>query len=201
MRKVNLFIKRVVDILFSMICLTILSPVFIIVPILIFLETTEGPFFKQERIGKLGKKFFILKFKTMISDKTAEVNFDFSKDANRVTKVGQILRRTKIDEIPQLINVLKGDMSLVGPRPTVSIQVEKYSEYEKKRLKMPAGMTGLAQVNGNIALSWEERIKYDVYYVENFDLSMDIKILFKTILVVFYGEERYKKTIDNGSDL
>ena len=125
-------------------------------------------------------------------DKEAEKSHDFTKDAERMTPFGNLIRRLKIDELPQLINVFKGDMSLVGPRPTIKEQTDLYNDYQRQRLKMRPGMTGLAQVNGNISLSWDERIKYDVEYVTNFSVLLDLKILFKTVGVVVFGEAKYK---------
>ncbi|MFC4354202.1 sugar transferase [Chryseomicrobium palamuruense] len=193
MRTLNLFIKRLVDIIGSGLGLLIISPLLLIVVLLIKL-TMPGPiFFKQERVGKNKRLFQILKFRTMKVDTEAEKDLDFSKDKDRLTSIGKILRRTKIDELPQLINVLVGDMSLVGPRPTVMKQVEKYTEYQLKRLNMSPGMTGLAQVNGNITLPWEQRIQYDIEYIENFSVLLDCKILFKTVAIVLFGEERFNK--------
>jgi undecaprenyl phosphate N,N'-diacetylbacillosamine 1-phosphate transferase len=192
MKKIESVIKRFFDILFSLLGLIITSPLFFIVGLLIKI-TLPGPvFFKQERVGKDKATFTIFKFRTMKVDKDAESRMDFSKDAERLTGLGNFLRRSKIDELPQLINVLINDMSLVGPRPTIMKQVELYTDYQLLRLKMKPGMTGLAQVNGNAAISWEDRIKYDVKYVEHFSLYLDFKILLKTIAIVIFGEEKYK---------
>lgn len=192
-RKINLFIKRTVDILGSGMGLLILSPILLVTALLIKI-TMPGPvFFKQVRVGKYKKTFSILKFRTMKVDLDAEKNHDTSKDEERKTVLGNILRRTKIDELPQLINVFKGDMSLVGPRPTFAEQTDTYNEFQMQRLNMRPGMTGLAQVNGNITIPWEERIKYDVMYVQNFSVPLDIKILFKTMKVILFGEEKYAK--------
>ena len=193
MRTFNLFIKRLIDLFGSLIGMIIMSPLLIIVAILIKL-TMPGPIlFMQERVGKDKKIFDILKFRTMTVDEEAEKNLDFFKDEDRLTPVGRLLRRTKIDELPQLINVLKGDMSLVGPRPTVMQQVESYTDYQMQRLTMRPGMTGLAQVNGNTALPWEQRIKYDIEYINNFSILLDFRILFKTVAIVLFGEERFRK--------
>ena len=129
----------------------------------------------------------------MSVDENATNNFDFSKDSQRISSVGNFLRRTKFDETIQLYNVLKGEMSLVGPRPTIMNQVIKYDDFQKRRLRVRPGMTGLAQVNGNTALTWEERIIYDVKYVDSYTFLLDIKILIKTILVVLFGEDNFKK--------
>lgn len=186
--------KRFIDIIVSFLVLLVLSPILIIVAIAIKLESKESIFFKQERVGLNGKVFNLLKFKSMKSNIAAEKNFDFSLDEERITKVGKFIRRTKIDELPQLINVLKGDMSLVGPRPTIKKQVDAYNDYQRQRLNVRPGMTGLAQVNGNIYLDWDERIKYDVYYVRNKSLLLDLKILFKTVGVVIFGEGKFLNT-------
>lgn len=196
MRALNLAIKRCVDILGSGIGIIILSPVFLISAALIEI-TMPGPvFFKQVRIGKNKKLFSILKFRTMKVDKQAEETHDVSKDEERKTPFGNFMRRTKIDELPQLFNVFKGDMSLVGPRPTFAEQAEEYDEVQIHRLDMRPGMTGLAQINGNIALPWEDRIKYDIAYVEKFNVFLDLKILIGTIKVVIFGEEKFKKAPD-----
>ncbi|MBA2175356.1 sugar transferase [Halobacillus locisalis] len=192
-RKLSLFIKRIIDILGSGLGLLIILPLFIIVIILIKV-TMPGPiFFKQDRVGKDKKAFQILKFRTMKVDTEAEKNLDFSKDKNRLTTSGRVLRRTKVDELPQLLNVFSGDMSLVGPRPTVGIQVDNYTEFQTQRLNMRPGMTGLAQVNGNITLPWKQRIEYDVEYIRNFSILLDCKILIKTVAIVLLGERKFKK--------
>ena len=193
MRQVNLIIKRIIDLLGSGLGLILISPIFLIT-ILLIKTTMPGPiFFTQERVGKDKKIFKILKFRTMKVDKEAEKSLDFTKDKDRLTSTGKVLRRLKVDELPQLINVFKADMSLVGPRPTIMQQVDKYTEHQLKRLKIKPGMTGLAQVNGNIALAWEQRIKYDIEYVQKFNLLLDIKILFKTVAIVLFGEARFKR--------
>lgn len=193
MRELNLFIKRLIDLFGSGIGLILISPLLIISAILIKL-TMPGPlFFKQERVGKDGYKFSILKFRTMKVDREAEKSLDFSKDKDRITPVGKLLRRTKIDELPQLLNVFRGDMSLVGPRPTIQQQVDNYTKFQLQRLNMRPGMTGLAQVNGNITLPWEQRIEYDVEYIQRFNVILDFKILFKTIAIVIMGEDKFKK--------
>lgn len=179
------------DIFGSVMGLLLSSPLLLIVFVLIKI-TMPGPiFFFQERVGKNGEVFRIYKLRTMKVDVDAEKSFDISKDEMRITSLGRILRRFKIDELVQLINVLKGEMSLVGPRPTLKMQTDNYSEYEMQRLKMLPGMTGLAQVNGNIAISWDERIAYDIEYINGFSVWLDMKILLKTILIIFCGEEKF----------
>lgn len=194
-RNLNHFLKRVMDILGSGLGLVLCLPLILVIVILIK-STMPGPvFFKQERIGKNEKSIHILKFRTMRVDQEAERNLDFSKDQDRITKLGKLLRRSKIDELPQLIHVLLGDMSLVGPRPTIRKQVEIYTTTEMQRLTMKPGMTGLAQVNGNVSLSWKERIQYDLKYIRNFSILLDFKILMKTVAIILLGEEYFKNEI------
>lgn len=192
MRRIDLAIKRTADFLGSGIGLIVFSPVILITVILMELFMPGPVFFKQQRVGKNGTLFYILKFRSMKVDKEAEKNHDFTKDTQRMTTFGNLIRRLKIDELPQLINVFKGDMSLVGPRPTIKEQTDLYNDYQRQRLKMRPGMTGLAQVNGNISLTWDERIEYDIEYVNKFNVLLDIKIFFKTIAVVICGEDKFK---------
>ncbi len=194
------YIKRLLDYILAVVLLAALSPIMLLAAIAIKLEDPKGPvLFKQERVGKNGRIFKIYKFRTMKVDNKAEKNFDSSKDAERITFIGKILRRTKIDELPQLFNVVKGDMALVGPRPTIKIQVDNYTSREMRRLKVRPGMTGLAQVNGNVALPWDKRIEYDVFYVDNYSVILDIKILLKTIAIILFGEKHFKKEITKAS--
>lgn len=198
LQNMSLGIKRGADVIGSGLGLIVLSPLLVLIALMIKIFMPGPIFFKQERVGKSEKIFFILKFRSMKVDKVAEESHDFTKDESRMTSLGKLLRRTKIDEIPQLINVVKGDMSLVGPRPTVKEQVDQYTDYQRHRLDMRPGMTGLAQVNGNVALSWEERIEYDLKYVNNFSLLLDLRILIKTVLVVIFGEQRFKNPVKRG---
>lgn len=193
MKNKELKVKRLIDLFGSIFGLFILSPLLLLTMVLIKI-TMPGPiFFTQERVGKDGKLFNIIKFRTMKVDQEAEKAIDCSKDQQRLTGLGKFLRRSKIDELPQLINVLLGDMSLVGPRPTLKRQVDRYSEYEFKRLATKPGMTGLAQINGGTSIPWKERIDYDIRYVAAFSLSLDMKIIFKTFLVIFCGEKEFQK--------
>ena len=187
MRKFQLFIKRAFDIIasFTLIVLLIAIPVFIVVPILIRL-TSKGPaVFTQERVGKNGKIFKIYKFRTMrIPEDSLDENGEMLSPKERITKVGRFLRKTSIDELMQLFNILGGSMSFVGPRPTLPDQVEKYAEYHKQRHNMRPGVTGWAQVNGRNNLTWTQKIEYDIEYINKFSLWLDIKIFFKTVGVV-----------------
>jgi exopolysaccharide biosynthesis polyprenyl glycosylphosphotransferase len=189
---VSFLVKEVFDKIVSFVALLVLMPIFLVVALLIKLDSKGTVFFIQERVGKNGKPFKAIKFRTMLvgADKKTRGRY-IDKENPYVTHFGKFLRRSSIDELPQLINVLKGEMSLVGPRPTLKYQVEKYNEYQKKRLLMKPGITGWALVNGRNKLTWEERIKYDVWYAENWSFWLDIKILFKTVWVVAKGEGLY----------
>ena len=192
-RELNLAIKRTADIVFGAAGLIVLLPILLISAILLEIFMPGPLFFKQQRVGKDGRLFNIIKFRSMKVDKALEAAHDFTRDAERMTPFGKLLRRTKIDELPQLWNVLVGDMSLVGPRPTVKEQTDKYNDYQRQRLNMRPGMTGLAQANGNVSLTWDERFVYDIEYVNNFSVLLDVRILCKTVLVVIMGEEKFKR--------
>ena len=154
---------------------------------------SKGPvFFKQERVGKDGELFTIYKFRTMVENaENKGAGYRVKNKDPRITKIGNFLRKASLDELPQLINVLKGNMSLVGPRPTLAFQVKDYNEYQKQRLKVKPGITGLAQVNGRASLDWEERIEYDIRYIENRSFILDLKIIFKTFIVLFRNDNIY----------
>lgn len=191
-RKLQLFIKRLFDIFVSLIVIVPFFPVWLVVALVIRL-TSEGPvFFLQDRPGKDKKIFKVYKFRTMRPGSEKMVKgVEVMKDDDRVTAVGRFLRRSKLDEIPQCLNVLKGEMSLIGPRPERVDSLADYDEEISKRLNMLPGMTGLAQVSGNIYLTLQNRYKLDVYYVEHFSLWLDIRILLRTVGVVLLGEEHY----------
>jgi len=196
MRNINLFIKRLIDVLGSLVGLIIISPVLIIIAILIKL-TSKGPIlFRQERLGKDGKVFKIIKFRTMVvnAERIGDGLKVKSENDNRITKIGKHLRATSLDELPQLINVLKGEMSLVGPRPPVPhhpYKYEDYDHYQIRRFEMKPGMTGLTQVTVRNSVPWEERIAIDVDYVEKFNVCLDIKILYKTFKKILKREGIY----------
>lgn len=191
MRKFNLFLKRAFDIVVGCVLAVILTviPVLIIVPILIKL-TSKGPaVFTQDRVGKDGKVFKIYKFRSMrIPEDSLDENGEMLPPNERITKVGRILRKTSLDELMQIFNVIEGTMSIVGPRPTLPYQVENYDEHQKRRMEMRPGVTGWAQVNGRNDLTWSEKIEYDIEYIEKFNFFFDIAILFKTVAVVFKQE-------------
>ncbi len=174
--------KRLIDFTASLVGLIILSPIFIIVAILVAVKLGTPVFFTQERPGKNGKIFKMMKFRSMTNDK--DENGNLLPNNVRLTPFGKWLRASSLDEIPGLINVLKGDMSLVGPRPLRVHYLPLYSEFENRRHEVKPGITGWAQVNGRNAISWEEKFKLDVWYVDNKSLLLDIKILFLTVLKV-----------------
>ena len=180
------FFKRLLDFSAALLGFIILSPIFIVITLFLAIANEGKPFFFQTRPGKNEKLFDIIKFKTMNDKKDAEGNL--LSDAERLTKVGQFVRKTSLDEIPQLLNVIKGDMSLIGPRPLLPEYLELYNETQKRRHEVRPGITGWAQVNGRNAISWEQKFEYDVWYVENITFLLDIKILFLTIKKVFVSE-------------
>lgn len=180
------YIKRLLDIVISLTALIILSPVMLIVAILVRIKLGSPVIFKQERPGKDEKIFKLYKFRSM-SDKKDE-NGKLLPDSERLTKFGKILRATSLDELPELVNILKGEMSLIGPRPLAVCYLPYYNEEEKKRHSVRPGLTGLAQINGRNALNWEERFSYDIEYVENITFINDLKILFKTVYKVFKSD-------------
>lgn len=192
MLKFQLALKRTIDFVFSLVLLIFLLPFFLIIGVIIKV-TSKGPIiFKQKRPGLNQEVFEVYKFRTMKpGSETMISGKEVLSDDNRITSIGKYLRRFKIDELPQILNVLKGEMSLVGPRPERIVSLDNYTDEIAKRLDMVPGMTGLAQVSGNIYLSLQDRYKYDVHYVEHFSIWLDIKIILRTIGVILYGEDRY----------
>ncbi len=176
------FFKRVIDIIISLSILVLFSPVFIMVFILLAIANKGKAFFVQQRPGKNEKIFEIIKFKSMNDKKDADGNL--LPDGDRITKVGQFVRKTSLDELPQLLNVLKGDMSLIGPRPLLVSYLPLYSEEQKKRHLVKPGITGWAQVNGRNAIPWKKKFELDVWYVSNISFVLDVKIVLLTILKV-----------------
>ena len=180
-------IKRLLDILLSASALIIVLPVFLTILILLSIYNKgAGAFFTQSRPGKKGKIFKVIKFKTMTDERDEKGNL--LPDVQRLTRVGKFVRSTSLDEIPQLINVLKGDMSLIGPRPLLVEYLPLYNERQAHRHDVRPGITGWAQVNGRNAISWQKKFELDVWYVENLSFCLDLKIVFMTIQKVFKRE-------------
>lgn len=175
-------VKPTFDFLAAVLGLVVLSPLFALVTVLLFFANNGKPFFTQLRPGKNTKIFKIIKFKTM--NDTKDFNGQLLPDSERLTRVGSFIRKTSLDEIPQLLNVLKGDMSLIGPRPLLTHYLHLYSDFQNRRHLVKPGITGWAQVNGRNAISWDKKFEYDVWYVENCSFILDIKILFKTVAKV-----------------
>ena len=182
----RLVVKQIIDFLIALSLLIMVSPFLFIICVTIILTSRCNPFFVQPRPGKYGKTFSVIKLKTMNGQR--DRNGKFLPDFERLTKIGKIIRSTSLDELPQLINVLKGDMSLVGPRPLLVKYLPLYSEKQARRHEVRPGITGWAQVNGRNALSWQQKFEYDVYYVENIGLYLDVKILLMTLYKVFRRE-------------
>lgn len=179
-------IKPLFDFTCSLLGLLVLSPIFLLVWLSLIIANSGKPFFYQRRPGKDGRIFTIVKFRTMNDKRDADG--DLLPDTERLTKVGSFVRKTSLDEIPQLINVLKGDMSLVGPRPLLVEYLPLYNEVQARRHKVRPGITGWAQVNGRNAISWQQKFEYDVWYVKNLSFFLDLKILFLTIMKVVLRE-------------
>ncbi len=183
-------LKRGLDIVLGGIGLLILAIPFAVVAVLIKVESPGPVFFRFPRVGRRGREFTPLKFRTMTEGAMSEgAGLTLSEDDGRVTRVGAFVRAWAIDEMPQIINVLKGEMSLVGPRPTFAYQVEQYDDFQRRRLEVRPGITGLAQISGRNDLSWPERIEMDVWYVDHGSLWLDLKILVKTLWVAFITRE------------
>ena len=180
------FVKRIVDFLMAIIGFILLLPLFIFITLLLFIANKGKPFFIQKRPGKDCKVFQIVKFKTMNDKKDKDGKL--LHDSLRLTKVGKFVRRTSLDEIPQLLNVIKGEMSIIGPRPLLTDYVHLYNAYQNRRHEVKPGITGWAQVNGRNAISWDKKFELDVYYVSNISFLLDVKILFLTVKKVLKSE-------------
>jgi lipopolysaccharide/colanic/teichoic acid biosynthesis glycosyltransferase len=180
------FLKHILDFTLSLIGFILLSPVFLLVTLFLAIANNGKPFFFQQRLRKNNKIFKVIKFKTMNDRKDSEGNL--LPDSDRLTSVGKFVRKASLDEIPQLLNVIKGDMSLVGPRPLLVEYLPLYSEEQIRRHEVRPGITGWAQINGRNAISWQEKFKLDVWYVDNISMLLDCRILIFTVLKVFKTE-------------
>ena len=190
------FFKRLFDVFVSVTLIVLLVPVWLATVVAIKLSSPGPLFFVQTRGGRDGNPFSLIKFRTMRADHVHDPTEIVPLSHPGITRLGHLMRRTKIDELPQLFNVLIGDMSIVGPRPTIMDQIVCYDSFQKRRLQVRPGCTGLAQVNSNATVSWDERIRYDVYYVDHLTPWLDAQILLKTIAVVLLGELRFSRPFD-----
>jgi lipopolysaccharide/colanic/teichoic acid biosynthesis glycosyltransferase len=186
-------IRRIVDIAVSGLVLVLSAPVLVLAMLAIRLESAGPVIYRQRRIGLEGHQFDVLKLRTMV-DGAEHIGAGLAINENdaRITRVGAVLRRTSLDELPNLVNVLRGEMSLIGPRPTLPVQVEQYSERQRRRLALKPGITGWAQVNGRATLPWAQRIELDLYYIEHRSPALDVRILWRTIAMVLGGSGLYK---------
>jgi lipopolysaccharide/colanic/teichoic acid biosynthesis glycosyltransferase len=186
-------LKRALDVAASAGALALGAPVLALAAAAIKLEDGGPVFFRQERIGRDGEPFQILKLRTMVvGAESLGAGYAIDEGDSRITRIGSLLRRTSLDELPELLNVLRGDMSLVGPRPTLRYQVEQYTDHQRRRLEVPPGVTGWAQVHGRAALPWPERIELDVWYVDHASLALDARILWRTLEQLFRPAEVYR---------
>lgn len=193
------YIKRILDFILSLIAIIVLSPILLITAILVRIKLGSPIIFKQERPGKNEKIFTLYKFRTMTDEK--DENGNLLPDSERLTKFGRFLRSTSIDELPELINIIKGDMSIVGPRPLLIRDMIFMTDEQRKRHSVRQGLTGLAQVNGRNNVDWEEKINYDLQYIEKITLIGDIKIILKTVGNVFARKDIETDGMDTAEDL
>lgn len=189
-------IKRLIDVVVSAVALLALSPIFAIVALVVAIEDGRPVLFRQIRAGQQATGFKMIKFRSMRNHHTPVLEMGPVRyEHPLVTKTGRPMRRLRIDELPQLVNVLRGEMSLVGPRPALPEQAARYDEFERRRLEIRPGLTGWAQVNGNDELTWPERILLDIWYIDHWSLSLDLRILVRTAAVVVRGEHRNPQTM------
>jgi lipopolysaccharide/colanic/teichoic acid biosynthesis glycosyltransferase len=186
-------IRRAIDIAGGTLALIVTAPAMGAAMLAIRLESRGHPIYRQRRVGKEGRPFDLLKLRTMV-DGAEHIGAGLAVNENdpRVTRVGAFLRRTSLDELPNLLNVVRGEMSFIGPRPTIPVQVAQYTERQRARLAIKPGITGWAQVNGRTALPWSERIELDLHYIEHRSLALDLRILWRTVAIVFGGSGLYK---------
>ncbi|HEC34973.1 MAG TPA: sugar transferase [Anaerolineae bacterium] len=190
--RVQIALKRLFDIVVSLTALTLLSPLMALIALAIKLDDGGPIFYAQDRVGKDGKIFRCYKFRSMvINAEKIGLGLEVAKDDPRITRVGKVLRHWRLDEIPQCLNVLKGDMSVVGPRATIPSHVARYTPHQRRRLEMKPGMAGWAFVNGNNAIPWDQRIELDIWYIDHWSLWLDLVILLKAVGVVLRREGLY----------
>ncbi|MBQ7528891.1 sugar transferase [bacterium] len=188
----NGILKRVFDFFASLLGLVIFSPVLLLCALAVYLDDGWPIFYVQERVGRKGRLFPFFKFRTMVRNaEKMGAGYEIDKDDKRITRTGNFLRRWSLDELPQLFNVLRGEMSLVGPRPTLEYQVKTYDEHQKRRLEVRPGLTGLAQVSGRNSLTWPQRIELDIEYIDNYTFILDLSIIWRTFAVLCKSEDIY----------
>jgi lipopolysaccharide/colanic/teichoic acid biosynthesis glycosyltransferase len=186
-------IRRTVDVAVSALALALSAPILALAALAIRLESPGPVIYRQRRSGLHGAEFDVLKLRTMVDGaEHIGAGLAVNEDDARITRVGALLRRTSLDELPNLVNVLRGDMSLIGPRPTLPVQVRQYTERQRGRLALRPGITGWAQVNGRASLPWSERIELDLYYIEHRSIALDVRILWRTLAMVLGGSGLYK---------
>ena len=185
--------KRALDVAVAATMLAAAAPALGLAALLIRLETHGHPIYRQRRVGRAGEPFELYKLRTMVSGaETMGAGIALAAGDTRITRFGAVLRRTSIDELPNLVNVLRGEMSIVGPRPTVQVQVDRYTERQRGRLSVLPGLTGWAQIKGRTSLPWDERIELDLWYVEHASLALDLRIIWRTVRIVLGGHGLYK---------
>jgi lipopolysaccharide/colanic/teichoic acid biosynthesis glycosyltransferase len=186
-------VRRAFDVAVAATALIVASPILLVAIVAIRLESAGHPIYRQRRVGKDGRPFDVLKLRTMVQGAEGMgAGMAVNEGDPRITRVGAILRRYSIDEIPNLVNVLRGDMAIIGPRPTIPVQVEQYTPRQRGRLAVKPGISGWAQVNGRASLPWSERIELDLWYIEHRSWRLDLQILAKTAAMVFHGAGLYK---------
>jgi lipopolysaccharide/colanic/teichoic acid biosynthesis glycosyltransferase len=186
-------LRRVFDVVVAAGALALASPFLLAAVVAIRLESPGSPIYRQRRIGKDGRPFDVIKLRTMVTGaEHLGAGLAVSEGDTRITRVGRILRRTSLDEVPNLVNVLRGEMAIIGPRPTVPVQVDQYTPRQRGRLAVKPGMTGWAQVNGRAEIPWDQRIELDLWYIEHRSLALDLKILWRSIRIVFGGDGLYR---------
>lgn len=191
-RDPNGLLKRAFDIFAAGFAVIALSPVFLACALAVLIDDGWPIFYVQERVGKKGRKFPFFKFRTMVRNaERMGAGYEISQNDSRITRTGEFLRRWSLDELPQLFNVLRGEMSLVGPRPTLAYQVEKYDARQRRRLEVLPGLTGLAQVSGRNSLTWPQRIELDIFYIDNYSFALDLEIIFRTFGVLLNDDGIY----------
>jgi lipopolysaccharide/colanic/teichoic acid biosynthesis glycosyltransferase len=192
-------VNRAIDLLVATLVLVLAGPLLVVAAIAIKLGSPGPVLFRQRRVGRDGEQFMLIKLRTMVAGaETTGAGLYIEPGDARITRVGAVLRRFSLDELPNLLNVLRGELAIVGPRPTVQEQVDRYSDHQRRRLEVKPGITGWAQVNGRTALSWPERIELDVWYVDNRSLWLDLKIIARTAKLLVTGQGLYSDDLKQG---